>query len=62
MARIIDADNFDGDYPNERFLLWPMPQDKAERIADILNEGGEYNYRIYKVVDNDYILRPGFEP
>ena len=62
MARILDTDNFDGDYPAEKFLLWPMREEKAERIVDILYEDGFNNDRYYKVVDNDYILRPGFEP
>lgn len=62
MAQIVDTDNFCGDYPDEKFLLWPMSEDKAERIAFILNEGGENSSRYYKVVENDYQLQPGFEP
>lgn len=63
MARIVDTDNFGGDYPNERFLLWPMPEEAAEKIASILNDyAGENAPRFYKVVPNDYVLEPGFEP
>jgi len=63
MARIVDTDNFGSDYPNEKFLLWRMPEDAAKRICDILNEqGGVSSPRYYKVVENDYVLLPGFEP
>lgn len=35
----------------------------AERIAEILNNRAGANFpRYYKVVDNDYELKPGFEP
>lgn len=61
--RIVDTDNFVGDYPDERFLLWPMQSVWAEQIADALNQNaGENSRRFYKVVENDYILQPGFEP
>lgn len=63
MARIVDTDNFGGDYPNEQFLLWPMSKERAQKIADILNEGaGPHATRFYKVEENDYVLAPGFEP
>ena len=38
MARIVDTDNFGGDYPDEKFLLWPMRVEHAEKIAEILKE------------------------
>lgn len=61
--RIIDTDNFGGDYPNEQFLLWDMPEDDAQAIADILNtRAGHDARRWYRVVENDYVLQPGFEP
>lgn len=61
--RIVDTDNFGGDYPDEKFLLWPMSQDACEEIAAILNkEAGPRATRFYKVVKNDYVLKPGFEP
>jgi len=63
VSRIVDTDNFGGDYPDEKFLLWPMPEEFAQRIVDALNEwGGTHAARFYKVVDNDYKLQPGFEP
>lgn len=52
--RIVETDNYDRDYPMEKFHLFPMPSDHAERIADILNELTSDRY--YKVVDNDYVL------
>lgn len=63
MSRIVDTDNFDGDYPNERFLLWPMSEADAMAIAGILNNAtSEDHPRFYKVVDDAYKLQPGFEP
>lgn len=62
-VRIVDTDNFGGDYPNERFLLWPMRRELAEKIASLLNEeAGRDASRYYKVVEDDYVLEPGFEP
>jgi hypothetical protein len=61
--RIVDTDNFGGDYPNERFLLWEMPQSACERICGVLNEqAGPNAHRYYKIVEDDYVLVPGFEP
>jgi len=65
MPRIIDTDNFDGDYPDEHFHLMKMPADKAKRICDILNIEvltSPTEPRFYKVVPDDYKLKPGFEP
>ncbi len=63
MARIVDTDNFGGDYPDEKFVLWQLPAEQAQRIADALNETQGVNApRYYKVVENDYELQPGFEP
>lgn len=52
--RIVETDNYNRDYPMERFHLFPMSSDHAEIIAKILNELASDRY--YKVVDNDYIL------
>lgn len=61
--RIVDTDNFGGDYPDERFLLWPMSEKSANKIANVLNkDAGPHARRYYKVVPNDYVLQPGFEP
>lgn len=63
MARIVDTDNFNGDYPDEKFLLWPMPRLYCQPIADTLNAwAGPRAQRYYKVVEDDYELQPGFEP
>jgi hypothetical protein len=66
--KIINTDNFGGDYPDEKFLsCGPQPiiygKDNARRIADALNkEGGPNSSRFWRVVEDDYILQPGFEP
>lgn len=61
--RIVNTDNFGGDYPDERFVLWPMRKEHAQAIADILNEAaGPEARRYYQVVEDDYVLVPGFEP
>lgn len=63
MSRIVDTDNFGGDYPDEKFVLWEMPEHVAQKIADALNENeGPNARRFYKVVGSDYKLQPGFEP
>jgi hypothetical protein len=63
--RIVNKDNFDGDYPNESFVNLPsMPADKAMRIADVINQecSGPGMPRFWDVVSDDYELQPGFEP
>lgn len=62
--RIVNGDNFDGDYPNETFLNLPnMSQEHACAVADVINNGFGINYsRNWRVVPNDYVLSPGFEP
>lgn len=62
--RIIDTDNFGGDYPEETFHLFPLPKDAAQKVCDILNEhcGGDFATRFYKVVPYDYKLQPGLTP
>lgn len=63
MVRIVETDNYNGDYPNEKFLLFPMPKEAAQKIADAINEAvGPDHHRFWKVVDNDYVLQPSFEP
>lgn len=61
--RIVNTDNFAGDYPAESFVLWDLPEHTCQRIADALNDqAGPNALRYYKVVANDYALVPGFEP
>lgn len=61
--RIVDTDNFGGDYPNESFVGEPFEsKDAAQQKADELNVGGDYAQRYYMVVEEPYKLQPGFEP
>jgi hypothetical protein len=62
--RIIETDNFGGDYPDEKFLNLPvLPAAHCTRIAAAINEAlGKTASRYYRVVDDDYVLQPGFEP
>ena len=59
MARIVETDYLDGDYPGEQFLnIPPVPADRAACIAQIINQVvGCSCSRFWKVVDNDYKLR-----
>lgn len=60
--RIVETDNYDGDYPDEKFVNLPrMNADKANYIADAINKA-LCGRRYWKVVDDDYELQPGFEP
>lgn len=64
--KIVETDNFGGDYPNERFLNLPnMSKEHANKVCrainDDFNKGGTY-HRFWKAVENDYKLQPGFEP
>lgn len=61
--RIIDTDNYGGDYPNERFWFGRLTSWKAEELCKELNRIkplGEDRY--FQVVRDDYTLQPGFEP
>ena len=65
--KIVNTDNFNGDYPNESFvtgLAWGMNAAQAKRIADAINAEfcGPTMPRYWKVVPDDYVLSPGFEP
>lgn len=63
--RIVDTDNFGGDYPNEKFVGPECAlQEEAEAEAEELNykHGGALAHRYYKVVEMPYELAPGFEP
>lgn len=66
MARIVETDNFGGDYPDESFVNLPyMTRERAERVCAAINEAccrGPDARRYWIVVENDYILKPGFEP
>jgi hypothetical protein len=63
--RIVETDNFDGDYPNEKFVnLPPLTLKDAQEICKSINAAcsGENAPRYWKIVDDNYKLRPGFEP
>lgn len=63
--KIVETDNFGGDYPNESFVnLPPMCSEHAESLAELINEihSGDGSLRYWKVVEADYVLSPGFEP
>lgn len=66
--RIVEGDNFGGDYPNEKFVNLPATyKHKAQAIADAINavfcpDDNPYARRYWRVVREDYVLQPGFEP
>lgn len=65
MAKIVNTDNFGGDYPDERFVknLPRLTTEHAKRICEAINAGLPENHdRYFKVVEDDYQLQPGFEP
>lgn len=64
---VVDTDNFGGDYPNEKFVSVPMTQERAAEHCRKLNTELERQFgcnspRWYKVVEEGYVLQPGFEP
>jgi hypothetical protein len=62
--RIIDTDNFGGDYPNEKVIASGITYKRhADIMVEALNaHGGPNDPRFYRVVEDDYELQPGFEP
>lgn len=62
--RVVNTDNFGGDYPNESFVGEEFAeQDEAQKYADKLNGPyADYLPRYNKVVELPYKLQPGFEP
>lgn len=63
--RVVETDNFNGDYPDESFLTPPgFTKKEAEDIAEKINtqSSGPCAPRYWKVVNDDYTLMPGFEP
>ena len=63
--QIVDTDNFNGDYPDEKVFIGNLPtQALAERIAEAINNRfvSDHSPRFYKVTDSSYKLQPGFEP
>lgn len=62
--RIVETDKFGGDYPAEKFLLGRLNEEAAKEIAEVINKhcSGGCASRYWKVVKDDYVLLPGFEP
>ena len=64
--RIVNTDNFGGDYPNEKFvenLPYMGTEEQANGIAQAINALlYENSPRFFKVVKMPYDLQPGFEP
>jgi hypothetical protein len=62
--KIIETDNFGGDYPNEKFVNLPnLSAERARVICKEINASFGDNFpRYWRVVENDYTLQPGFEP
>lgn len=64
MYRIVNTDNFGGDYPNESFTDdGPFETvEAAQQRADELNTDDPNAPRFFMVVTDGYELLPGFEP
>ena len=62
--KIVETDNFCGDYPDEKFMNLPnMTAEHAYEVVNDINAGFPEDYpRFWKSVENDYVLQPGFEP
>lgn len=64
--KIVETDNFGGDYPDEKFVNVPATtKEKAQKIAYAINEAfdqGGMQARFWEVKPEDYKLQPGFEP
>ncbi len=64
MFRIVETDNYDRDYPDEKFVnLPPMLEKDAVAVAAAINLSFPGNHpRYWKVVPDNYVLSPAFEP
>lgn len=61
--RVVNTDNFGGDYPNEQWASEPTTEKDAISLAQRMNgKLGDYSSRYNKVVRLPYTLQPGFEP
>lgn len=63
--RVIETDNFGGDYPDESWQSPELTEEAATAVAAFYNRE-RCNHsnapRFYRVVPADYKLKPGFEP
>lgn len=63
LRRVVETDNYGGDYPDEKFIGPALSPEAAQAVADTINRDVGENYpRYFKVVTLDYKLQPGFEP
>ena len=61
--RVVNTDNFGGDYPDEKFVSESLSKKEAEKLANKLNKGmHSFDPRYHIVVEDDYELIPGFTP
>jgi len=62
--RVVETDNYGGDYPDEKWRSEWTTKQEAERIAEEWNEknGNGEGARYAKVVKFPYELQPGFRP
>jgi hypothetical protein len=62
--KIIDTDNFGGDYPDEKVIADNITNKTfGEVMVKALNDYvGEESSRYYQLKEDDYVLQPGFEP
>ena len=63
--RVVETDNFGGDYPNESFEGPLMTYEECERVAETFNMATHADHggsRYYKTEHRSYKLAPGFEP
>lgn len=64
--KVVEGDNFNGDYPNEKFVSMPLlDKAAAQQVADIINKqwcNHDHSSRFWRVVFKDYELQGGFEP
>ena len=64
LYKIIETDNFGGDYPDEKFVNVPaMEQGKADLVAQAINIAFPSDFpRYWRAVPEGYTLQPGFTP
>lgn len=62
--KILETDNYDGDYPEELFVNLPdMTEAHANVIAKNINNSFPLDYpRYWKSVPKTYVLKRGFQP
>lgn len=63
--KIVETDNFNGEYPDEKFvILPPLEKQQAEVLCYLINLfcSGNNSPRFWKVEKRDYKLQLGFEP